>query len=63
MFLAFVVIGSTMALGPVIDFSDAMIFAMAIANIIGLYFLMPVVKRELEQYWDGIRSGRIVRFR
>ncbi len=63
MFLVFVVIGSTMALGPVIDFSDSMIFAMAIANIIGLYFLMPVVKRELEQYWEGIRSGRITRFR
>ena len=52
-----------MALGPVIDFSDSMIFAMAIANIIGLYFLMPVVKRELEQYWEGIQSGRITRFR
>jgi len=63
MFLAFVVIGSTMSLGPVIDFSDSMIFAMAIANIIGLYFLMPVVKRELEQYWEGIQSGRIKTFR
>jgi AGCS family alanine or glycine:cation symporter len=63
MFLAFVVIGSTMGLGPVIDFSDSMIFAMAIANIIGLYILMPVVKRELEQYWSGIQSGRIQRFR
>lgn len=63
LFLAFVVIGSTMALGPVIDFSDSMIFAMAIANIIGLYFLMPVVKRELERYWEGIQSGRITRFR
>ena len=63
MFLAFVVIGSTMSLGPVIDFSDSMIFAMAIANIIGLYFLMPVVRRELDHYWDGIRSGRIKSFR
>jgi AGCS family alanine or glycine:cation symporter len=63
LFLAFVVIGSTMSLGPVIDFSDAMIFAMGIANIIGLYFLMPAVKRELDLYWEGIRSGRIKRFR
>jgi AGCS family alanine or glycine:cation symporter len=63
MFLAFVVIGSSMGLGPVIDFSDSMIFAMAIANVIGLYILMPVVKRELEQYWSGIQSGRIQRFR
>jgi len=59
MFLAFVVIGSSMGLGPVIDFSDSMIFAMALANIVGLYFLMPVVKRELDKYWAGIRSGEI----
>jgi hypothetical protein len=24
---------------------------------------MPVVKRELDLYWEGIRSGRIKRFR
>jgi AGCS family alanine or glycine:cation symporter len=63
MFLVCVVIGSTMSLGPVVDFSDSMIFAMGIANIIGLYLLMPVVKRELDLYWEGIRSGRIKRFR
>jgi AGCS family alanine or glycine:cation symporter len=59
LFLAFVVVGSSMSLGPVIDFSDAMIFAMSLANIVGLYFLMPVVKRELAQYLAGIRSGEI----
>lgn len=58
-FLAFVVIGASMGLGPVIDFSDAMIFAMAVPNIIGLYWLMPVVKRELLLYQAGIRSGAI----
>ncbi|WP_404325486.1 alanine:cation symporter family protein [Cobetia sp. UIB-001] len=58
-FLAFVVIGSSMSLGPVIDFSDAMIFAMSIANIIGLYYLMPVVKRELAQYMAKLKSGEI----
>jgi len=59
MFLSFVVVGSTMSLGPVIDFSDSMIFAMGVANIIGLYFLMPVVKRELNKYWAGIQDGSI----
>lgn len=62
MFLAFVVIGSSMDLGPVIDFSDSMIFAMSLANIVGLYFLMPVVKRELNIYWAGIQSGSIPSF-
>ena len=47
-FCIFVVIGSSMSLGPVVDLSDSAIFAMAIANIIGLYILFPVVKRDLE---------------
>ncbi|MDO8906240.1 sodium:alanine symporter family protein [Hydrogenophaga sp.] len=59
MFLAFVVVGASMGLGPVIDFSDSMIFAMALANIVGLYFMMPIVKRELNKYWAGIESGAI----
>ncbi len=59
MFLAFVVIGSSMSLSAVINFSDAMIFAMSIPNLIGLYFLAPVVKRELTTYMAKIKSGEI----
>jgi AGCS family alanine or glycine:cation symporter len=59
MFLTFVVIGTTMGLGPVIDFSDSMIFAMSLANIVGLYMLMPVVRTELLRYEHGLRSGEI----
>ena len=58
-FCVFVVIGASMSLGPVIDFSDAMIFAMAIANIIGLYFLMPKVKELLKDYHAKLASGEI----
>lgn len=60
-FLFFIVIGASMSLGPVIDFSDSMLFAMAIPNIIGLYLLMPVVKREVNKYWAKIESGEIKR--
>ena len=62
LFLAFVVIGSSMQLGAVIDFSDAMIFAMAFPNILGIYFLLPVVKRELDAYWADYKAGRLPRF-
>ena len=58
-FCVFVVIGASMNLGAVIDFSDAMIFAMAIANIIGLYMLMPKVKLLLADYHEKLRSGQI----
>ena len=62
MFCVFIVIGASANLGPVIDFSDAAIFAMAVVNITALYFLMPIVKRELDSYLSRLRSGEIKRF-
>jgi AGCS family alanine or glycine:cation symporter len=63
LFLFFVIVGSSMQLGAVIDFSDAMIFAMAFPNLLGCYFLLPVVKKELNEYWDDYKSGRLVKTR
>jgi AGCS family alanine or glycine:cation symporter len=63
LFLVFVIIGSSMQLGSVIDFSDAMIFAMAFPNLLGCYFLLPVVKRELDEYWADYKAGRLVKTR
>ncbi len=62
MFLTFVVIGASMNLQPVVDFSDAMIFIMTLPNIIGLYLLAPVVKRELDDYWARYKAGQLERF-
>jgi AGCS family alanine or glycine:cation symporter len=62
LFLLFVVAGSSMQLGSVIDFSDAMIFAMAFPNVLGIYFLLPTVKRELDEYWADYRAGRLKKF-
>ena len=62
LFCVFIVIGASMNLGIVIDFSDAAIFAMALVNIIGLYFLMPIVKREMVSYNRRLKSGEIKRF-
>jgi AGCS family alanine or glycine:cation symporter len=61
-FCVFVVIGAAASLGPVIDFSDAAIFAMAVVNISALYVLMPIVKAELESYQARRRSGEIRKF-
>ena len=63
LFMVFVVVGSSMQLGSVIDFSDAMIFAMAFPNLLGCYFLLPVVKKELNEYWADYKSGRLVKTR
>ena len=58
-FCVFVVIGATMDLTTVIGFSDAMIFAMSLTNILGLYLLAPVVRRELRGYQGKLASGEI----
>ena len=62
-FCCFTVLGASMNLGPVIDFSDSMIFAMAIPNIIGLYVLRPVVRNEVNSYWSKLDPGAIRNFR
>lgn len=54
LFCIFIWIGSVISLGSVIDFSDAMIFAMVVPNIIGVLLLTPVVKKELKRYMNAI---------
>lgn len=49
-FCGFVIVGSVLSLGNVIRLSDSMIFAMVVPNMIGLYFLLPVVTRELKDF-------------
>ncbi|MCX8953633.1 alanine/glycine:cation symporter family protein [Ruegeria sp. NA] len=61
-FCVFVVIGAAANLGPVIDFSDAAIFAMAVVNVFALYFLMKVVRQELASYSARLKSGEIRKF-
>jgi AGCS family alanine or glycine:cation symporter len=56
LFLFFVVVGSSISLGAVIDFSDAMIFAMVVPNIIGVVLLTPVVGKELKRYMNAINK-------
>jgi len=55
-FCIFVIIGSAASMNSIWAFSDAMIFAMVFPNMIGLFFLFPVVKKELERYLKAIKS-------
>ena len=50
-FCLFIVIGASVQLSAILDFADALIFVMAIPNLIGLYILAPEVKRDLKAYW------------
>ena len=50
-------------LGLLLDISDAFVFLICVQNILGLYFLAPIVKREMESYLARIESGEIKRFK
>ena len=53
-FLLFIVIGAAGDMSAVWTFSDAMILALVFPNMIGLFFLFPKVKEELNRYLAAI---------
>ena len=55
-FCLFVIVGSAASLGSVIGFSDAMIFAMMVPNMVGIIILAPKVKKELIRFMDAIKK-------
>ncbi|GAA4945147.1 alanine/glycine:cation symporter family protein [Algibacter agarivorans] len=56
LFCLFVIIGSAASLGSVIGFSDAMVFAMMVPNMVGLVILAPKVRDELNKYMKAIKD-------
>ncbi len=50
-FCIFIVIGASIELSAILDFADALIFVMAIPNLLGLYIMAPEVKQDLKDYW------------
>ncbi len=53
-FLLFIVIGAAADMSAVWEFSDAMILALVFPNMIGLLFLFPKIKEELNRYYKAI---------
>ena len=58
MFCLFIIIGASANMSAVWGFSDAMILAMVFPNMIGLFFLFPVVKKELAKYMKAIGKSK-----
>ncbi|WP_439134498.1 alanine/glycine:cation symporter family protein [Pseudomaricurvus sp.] len=58
-FCLFVMLGCMTNLTSVLNFSDAIVFLIAVPNIIGLYLYAPEVKREVNQYLAKVKSGEI----
>ncbi len=57
-FCLFVIVGAAASLGSVIGFSDAMIFAMMVPNMVGLVILAPKVRDELGKYMSAIKGRK-----
>ncbi len=62
-YLGLTVVGCTMQLAAVTDLADAMIFVMAVPNVIAIYLLAPLVKREMESYFRRLQAGEITHYR
>lgn len=58
-FLLFTVMGCVVSFGQLIDFTNVILFLCAFVNLLGVYFLLPVIKREMKEYWADYRSGKL----
>ncbi|MBX9427485.1 MULTISPECIES: sodium:alanine symporter family protein [Streptomyces] len=56
LYTLFAVAGSLLTLQTLIDMADAVLFMLAVINIIGLYLLAPVVKRELNTFLAFVKK-------
>lgn len=63
MFCLLVIVGAAINADQVFNFGDAMIFAMAFPNVLGLYLLAPEVRQDLQSYMSRVKSGAIKRFK
>ncbi|MFO0688942.1 MAG: alanine/glycine:cation symporter family protein [Myxococcota bacterium] len=50
------IVGCTTTLTAILEFTDAMVFAMAFANLIGLYAMAPGLRADLDRYWSAVRA-------
>ncbi len=61
-FCCFVALGCMVQLGPILDISDAFVFLICVPNILGLYVLGPIVKKEMNSYFARVKSGEIKKY-
>jgi len=55
-FCLLIIVGSSASLGNVINLSDALVFAMVLPNMVGIYLLLPVIKREADSYMAHVKA-------
>lgn len=58
--LVMIVIGCVVSFSNIIDFADSALFLCIFINVIGLCILAPVVKKEMVQYIQDRKAGRLL---
>ncbi|OLT41143.1 D-alanine glycine permease [Serinicoccus sp. CNJ-927] len=58
-FLAFTVLGTILSFGQVLSFADNFLFVCAFVNLLGVFILLPVIKREMKEYLADRKSGKL----
>ncbi len=58
-FLFFTVTGCVLTFGQVLNFADAALFVCAFVNLLGVYMLLPVIKKEMKEYLADRKSGKL----
>lgn len=56
-YLVFAFLGSIVSATNILEFGDLMILGMAFPNILGVLLLSGMVKRDLDDYWNRLKSG------
>lgn len=59
LFLSFTFLGSIITPQNILDFSDMLILAMSVPNLIGVFFMSGMIKKELDKYWAEYKSGEM----
>lgn len=62
-FIGALFIGSVWKLGPVLDFSDAMLGMLVVPNILAILLLLPKLRGLVGDYFGRLRSGQMVRYK
>jgi AGCS family alanine or glycine:cation symporter len=58
-FISFTVMASVTSAATLLEFSDLLILAMALPNLIGLYMMQGVVHKNLKSYLEKWKSGEL----
>jgi alanine or glycine:cation symporter, AGCS family len=61
LFLVFTVLGSIVTRGNILDFSDLMILGMSFPNLLGVFLLSGIIKRQLDLYWQKYKNNELVK--